>query len=163
MICKAIEVPTARDVVFYATQASSGTLYVPAQSVEKYKAAEGWRLWGNIEAISVPDTDDDATEKVTLEVDFSSCVTMKLRVPKDRPYTFDLCPEEGASLRSVVFNGKNVTADVKENKYTTPALGMDSYVVINYSRIADKAYDINGDGYFTIADIQALVQKLLGK
>lgn len=163
MTCESIEVPKVGDGVFSSTLATSGTLYVLAQSIEKYKAADGWKEWKNIVAIPEQDTDDDASEKVTLEVDFLSGVTMKLRVPKGKPYTFDLSPEEGASLRSIVFNGKNVTADAKGNTYTTPALGMDSYIVISYSRQSDKAYDINGDGQFSIVDVSTLVQKLLGK
>ena len=48
VICEAIEVPELGDHVFYAMPLSEATLYVPAQSLGDYKAAEQWKEFGTI-------------------------------------------------------------------------------------------------------------------
>ena len=48
VICEAIEVPELDDDVFYAMPLSEATLYVPAQSLDDYKAAEQWKEFGTI-------------------------------------------------------------------------------------------------------------------
>ena len=48
VICEAIEVPELDDDVFYAMPLSEATLYVPAQSLDDYKAAEQWKDFGTI-------------------------------------------------------------------------------------------------------------------
>lgn len=48
IICKAVEVPTLGKEVFYDMPLSEVTLYVPAQSLDDYKAAEQWKDFGAI-------------------------------------------------------------------------------------------------------------------
>ena len=48
IICKAVEVPTLGKEVFYDMPLSEVTLYVPAQSLDDYKAAEQWKDFGTI-------------------------------------------------------------------------------------------------------------------
>ena len=48
VICEAIEVPELGDDVFYNMPLSEATLYVPAQSLDDYKAAEQWKEFGTI-------------------------------------------------------------------------------------------------------------------
>ena len=48
VICEAIEVPELDDDVFYAMPLSEATLYVPAQSLDDYKAADQWKDFGTI-------------------------------------------------------------------------------------------------------------------
>ena len=48
VICKAIEVPELGADVFEDMPLSEATLYVPAQSLENYKAAEQWKDFGTI-------------------------------------------------------------------------------------------------------------------
>ena len=48
VICEAIEVPEVGDDVFYNMPLSEATLYVPAQSLDDYKAAEQWKEFGTI-------------------------------------------------------------------------------------------------------------------
>jgi hypothetical protein len=49
VICKAIEVPELLGGdVFYDMPLSEATLYVPAQSLDDYKAAEQWKEFGTI-------------------------------------------------------------------------------------------------------------------
>lgn len=55
MVCKAAGPPTATEFVFYYTPIASGTLRVPAASVEAYRNAPGWKDWGRIVAIEDED------------------------------------------------------------------------------------------------------------
>ena len=48
VICEAIEVPELGDYVFEDMPLSEATLYVPAQSLDDYKAAEQWKEFGTI-------------------------------------------------------------------------------------------------------------------
>ena len=48
VICKAIEVPELESNVFSRMPLSEATLYVPAESLEDYKAAEQWKEFGTI-------------------------------------------------------------------------------------------------------------------
>ena len=48
VICKAIEVPELESDVFNRMPLSEATLYVPAESLEDYKAAEQWKEFGTI-------------------------------------------------------------------------------------------------------------------
>lgn len=48
VICKAIEVPELESNVFNSMPLSEATLYVPAESLEDYKAAEQWKEFGTI-------------------------------------------------------------------------------------------------------------------
>ena len=48
VICEAIEVPELGNNVFYDMPISEATLYVPAQSLDDYKAAEQWKEFGTI-------------------------------------------------------------------------------------------------------------------
>ena len=48
VICEAIEVPELGDDVFYDMPLSEATLYVPAQSLDDYKAADQWKEFGRI-------------------------------------------------------------------------------------------------------------------
>ena len=48
VICEAIEVPELGDYVFEDMPLSEATLYVPAQSLDDYKAADQWKDFGTI-------------------------------------------------------------------------------------------------------------------
>ena len=48
IICEAIKVPALESYVFYDRDLTEATLYVPAQSLDDYKAAEQWKEFGKI-------------------------------------------------------------------------------------------------------------------
>ena len=60
IICKAIKVPTLGYYVFDNIPQTEATLYVPAESLEDYKAANQWKYFGNILPI------DNITYSITL-------------------------------------------------------------------------------------------------
>ena len=48
VICKAIEVPELGSSVFKKVPLSEATLYVPAEALNDYKAADQWKEFGTI-------------------------------------------------------------------------------------------------------------------
>jgi hypothetical protein len=48
VICEAVEVPELESDVFSNTPITEATLYVPAQSLDDYKAADQWKDFGRI-------------------------------------------------------------------------------------------------------------------
>lgn len=67
MTCAAVEPPIAAYQVFDGTLAKSGTLHVPAESLEKYQVAETWFYWKNVEAIDADITAIDQVHSVVPE------------------------------------------------------------------------------------------------
>lgn len=52
MKCYAVSPPEIFLGEFYNTPIATGTLYVPAESVETYKSVDLWKDWGTIAAIT---------------------------------------------------------------------------------------------------------------
>ena len=73
VICEAIEVPELGYGVFYDMPVSEATLYVPAQSLDDYKAAEQWKEFGTILPIEETSTGVENTYNPS-----STAVTNKL-------------------------------------------------------------------------------------
>ena len=62
--CYAIDVPKGGDSIFYGLDLSSATLYVPAASLETYKATAPWSSFGKF----VPLTDEEmGVEELTID------------------------------------------------------------------------------------------------
>ena len=73
VICEAIEVPELGNSVFYDMPVSEATLYVPAQSLDDYKAAEQWKEFWTILPIEETSTSVENTYNTS-----STAVTNKL-------------------------------------------------------------------------------------
>ena len=73
VICEAVEVPILGLEVFYNMPLSEATLYVPAQSLDDYKAAEQWKEFGTILPIEETSTGVENTYNPS-----STAVTNKL-------------------------------------------------------------------------------------
>ena len=65
MVCNSVNVPTTESNAFYGVPQSSATLYVPASSVDAYKAAAQWKKFGTILPIADEPIyiETDVTEK----------------------------------------------------------------------------------------------------
>ena len=55
--CEAVNLPEMEDEVFWIVSTSAATLYVPEESLEKYKTAAQWKEFGTILPISQVGTD----------------------------------------------------------------------------------------------------------
>ena len=58
VICHATNVPNVgREFIIHSGESINGTLYVPAESIELYKAADGWKEFKNIVPIQASEAD----------------------------------------------------------------------------------------------------------
>ena len=70
VICEAVEVPELGGSVFWDIPISEATLYVPAESLDDYKAADQWKEFGTILPITEAPSD---TENVNCQLSTINC------------------------------------------------------------------------------------------
>ena len=96
-------------------------LYVPAQSVSLYASADGWKDFNKIQSIG---------EQVYLTIRQSEPCAIRQAVNIGETYRFDILPETGWIIHSVTFNGEDVTGQLVDGTYTTPAITTSSTLVV---------------------------------
>ena len=74
VICEAIEVPELGGDVFYDMPLTEATLYVPAQSLDDYKAAEQWKEFGTILPIEETPTGVENTYNTSSTADTNKLI-----------------------------------------------------------------------------------------
>jgi hypothetical protein len=89
------------------------TVYVPSQSVDAYKAAENWNNFTNIVAIE---------NQVYLTVRQAAEGSVRMLTKIGERYSYDIIPESGWTIHSVTFNNEDVTDQLVDNNYITPAM-----------------------------------------
>ena len=72
VICEAIEVPELGNNVFYDMPLSEATLYVPAQSLDDYKAAEQWKEFGTILPIEGESEEEKELQDTEMTIVFTN-------------------------------------------------------------------------------------------
>ena len=112
------EPPTIGD---YAFSNYKTTLRVPAQSVSLYKEHEGWKKFEKIEAIE---------DQIYLTIRQADANALRLAVNVGQTYSFDILPDDKWLVHSVTFNGEDVTQQMVDGSYTTPALTTNSTLIV---------------------------------
>jgi hypothetical protein len=112
------EPPTIGD---YAFSNYKTTLRVPAQSVSLYKEHEGWKKFEKIEAIE---------DQLYLTIRQADANALRLAVNVGQTYCFDILPDDKWLVHSVTFNGEDVTQQMVDGSYTTPALTTNSTLIV---------------------------------
>ncbi len=79
-------------------------------------------------------------ETVTLDVTIAGHAMSSNKIAKGQTATVTLTPAEGWKVESVKFNGNDVTADVKNGSYTTPALNTNSTLDAEYAYNGNLAF-----------------------
>ncbi len=152
--CYSIEPPTLNADAF---NSYTSVVYVPASAVEVYKTADVWSNFENkIEALP---------SYVYLTIKQSIGGSVKARVNVGESYNFNVQPVEGTKLLSVLYNGTDVTKQLVENTYTTPAITEDSELVVNFdsdSGLSRKG-DMNGDTKLDASDVVLLVNAVMNE
>ena len=187
--CLAKEVPSTSSA-FYGVPQSTATLYVPAGSVDAYKAADEWKNFGTIKAYDLPDATSVALNKTetTLEVGAQEQLTATV-LPEEAVQAVTwtssnpavaTVDENGlvtavapgtATITATTTDGTDLTASCKVT-VEDPAIpgdvngdgnvnGADIVAVINYVLADDIAGDVNGDGNVNGADIVAVINYVL--
>jgi hypothetical protein len=135
----------------------TSSICVPASAVEAYKTAEVWVNFGNhIETLP---------SYVYLTIKQGNGGIVKARLNVGESYNFTVQPTEGAKLLSVLYNGTDVTKQMVENTYTTPAITEDAEMIVNYDSGsgAFRKGDMNGDNKLDAADVVLLVNEVMNE
>ena len=119
------DVPSAEEQSFTNYNA---TLYVPASSVASYKAHAIWGKFGNVQPIN---------ESVYLIIALSEAGSVRIPVTKGASYALAIDTESGWKINSVTYNGTDVTSQVEDGIYTTPAINETAELRVAYESISD--------------------------
>ena len=190
VICLAENVPNTGSNVFYNVPKSTATLYVPAGSVDAYKAADEWKNFGTIAAYSIPATSvalnktettlavgakEQLTATVLPEGATNKAVTWTTSDPAvatvDESGLITAIAAGTATITATTTDGTDLTASCKVT-VEDPAIpgdvngdgnvnGADIVAVINYVLADDIAGDVNGDGNVNGADIVVVINYVL--
>lgn len=118
--CYATTPPYCEDggSISYRPFSDASTLYVPHGSGESYRQAGGWKWINNVVELS-PDF-------FLLTIITDGTVNAVQKVEPGKSYTFTFEADSGKSLRAVIFNNNDVTSQVNNGTYTTPAINSDA-------------------------------------
>ena len=154
MYCYSKEVPYTIKSAFDASNIYNATLYVPEEAVEAYKAAEPWKYFGNIVAITgeIPVTPKCATPTISFvdgKLKFG-CETEGVEYHYEFSY-----PEGNKGVASEV----PVTQTINVSVYATKEDYDDSDVVTEEINIGSTGIrgDVNRDGNVNGTDIQEVI------
>jgi hypothetical protein len=145
------EVPSIETETFSSFLA---TLSVPASSVDAYKGDKIWGKFASVEAIIQP---------VYLTIKQGAGRVVKVKVNVGEAYTCYIQPSESAKIISVTFNGTDITSQLVDNSFLTPAITESSELIVNYDSDEFKKGDMNGDNKLDAADVVLLVDKVMSK
>ena len=122
-ICSTTYVRDTYDVYNYAT------LHVPMGSKEAYSSAYEWRYFNKIKE----DMEQDGkVYYANLSVKQGTTGYTEQPVKADETYTIYIGALGDSKINAVTFNGKDVTDQVKNGYYTTPAIKAKSILSISY-------------------------------
>lgn len=105
------------------------TLHIPMGSKEAYSSAQEWRYFNKIkEDMEI----DGKVYYAKLSVKQGTSGYTELPVKADETYTIYIGALGNSKINAVTFNGKDVTDQVKDGYYTTPAIKAKSTLSISY-------------------------------
>ena len=150
--CLAENVPSTSPRAFLGSSYESATLYVPANSVEKYKTAERWKDFGNI--VSLPmcakPTIASANGKLTF-----SCKTEGVE------FVASVSPSGKTTYKGSSLLLADLTTTYRVSVYAKKEGFEDSEAAtIDVDYLPDLD-DVNGDGQISISDVVGIVDIIL--
>ena len=105
------------------------TLHIPMGSKEAYSSAQEWRYFNKIkEDMEI----DGKVYYAKLSVKQGTSGYTELPVKADETYTIYIGALGNSKINAVTFNGEDVTDQVKDGYYTTPAIKAKSTLSISY-------------------------------
>ena len=125
------EPPIAFSTAF-TNNAYYAELYVPEGAETQYKEDDVWRRFSRIRTFKVE------LEKCVLAIKSAIGGYLEMMCNTQTSYTFKLKTEKGWHVSSVSFNGSDVTANIKDDSYTTPLLEGDSELRVIFEMDQDE-------------------------
>ena len=140
--------PTVGD---YPFSNYNGTLYVPSQSLNAYKSHDAWSKFSKISAVEA---------QIYLTIRQSESGSIREAVNMGGYHSFEILPTSGWSIHSVTFNDEDVTKQLVDGVYTTPALTTNSVLSVvfeegsNINTIEgfDARVTVNNNGDIIVSD-----------
>lgn len=140
VICHATNVPNVgREFIIHSGESINGTLYVPAESIELYKAADGWNKFKNICAFgAMPTTIADNSVVVTPAA--TSAQLTWPTVNEAAYYEIVITDTDGNVVGSLTFNSKGEMTgkhfapakNVETNAFVYNVTGLEENTTYNY-------------------------------
>lgn len=115
--CYAVIPPECKDgnsSAFRPFVLTNAIVHVPYGSGDAYRQAGGWKWMDNIVELT--------PEFFLLTIMTDGTVNAVEKVEPGKTYTFTFEADPGKSLRAVIFNNMDVTSQVQNGEYTTPAI-----------------------------------------
>lgn len=123
------------DTWHYPFYNQDATLFVPQTGLEAYKNDAEWKKFNikTYEGISY------------LTIRQGQGGVLKERIKIGEAYNYTVVPNEGWRIHSVTFNGSDVTAQMIDNSYTTPALTESAVLSVAFEIIPDDVQAIRAN------------------
>lgn len=138
--CLNPNVPTLAEDAF-ATFAA--TVYVPSQSLSAYQSAETWKLFSSIKAYE---------EKVYLTIRQGEQGAVKQLANVGEVYHYTIQPENGWIIHSVTYNNEDVTKQLVDNTYTTPAVTKSSFLNVVFEQEGSGVAELDANPVHVSSD-----------
>ena len=119
------EVPTTENYSFTSFEA---TLYVPAESVDAYKDHTTWGRFAKVEPLA---------ETFYLTIKQAEGGTLKIATASGNNYVFVIQAEEGWKVNTITYNGTDVTTQIVDDAYTTPAITADAILTVSFEQASN--------------------------
>ena len=127
------EVPATETYAFTSFEA---TLYVPAEAVNDYKAHDTWGKFAKVEALA---------ETCYLTIKQAEGGNLKIATASGNNYVFVIQAEEGWKVNTIIYNGNDVTAQIVDNTYTTPAITEDAILTVSFEQTSNNVRNIEAN------------------
>ena len=134
--------PTCGSDVFYSVSKTDCILYVPAGSYSTYWFTSDWGEFKNIvemkENYSYIDTYFNVGGKVLIE---NEKISYK-EIENGKSVTFTITPNDGYEVESAKFNSEDVTSQIRNNTFTTPAISQNSIFDVVFKQTETVAISV---------------------
>ena len=122
-------------------------IHIPKGTYEAYSSAYGWRYFARFkEDLAM----DGTTYYAKLRVNEQNNSYVEHEVKVEESYTLKFGTKRQSAIKKLLFNGDDVTEQIKNNTYTTPIIKSDSEITIEYD---EQERDVNGDGIVDTQDV----------
>ena len=123
--------------VFASETYINAKLKIPVGTAYKYQNTAAWNKFLVIEESDDSGEQGGDAEMVDLCIQDSEKGELTIGLEKGKSHTLTITPENGWKVYMIIFNNKNVTAQLNGNKFIIPALTGKSYLNISYEQTSD--------------------------
>ena len=116
------------------------TLWVPVSKANFYRAAD---VWGKFVEIKEYETPEDVSYYITINGLEGGEIMQKVDIGMTYSYKFK--PYEEWEINSVTFNGVDVTSQLQDSIFSTPAIAGNSTLSVVYKKVSSAIDAVEGN------------------